>query len=92
MVERTNRTLVDIYHYLLQAKDLLTIFFAEVIYYANYLMNLVLTCAVSSMTLTEKWCGNKSSLVTSEHSYVLLGNIFLIIIEKIWFLRVILVL
>ena len=44
-------------HCLLQGKDLLTKFWDEAVYYANYLLNLVLIYAVSSITLVEKWCG-----------------------------------
>ena len=52
-------TLVNMAHYLLQAKFLSTKIWIEAIYCANYVMNLVLTCVVSSMTPIENWCGNK---------------------------------
>ena len=62
MVERKNCTLVELACYLLHAKDLLTKFWAEVVYYANYILNLVLTSLVSSMTPMKKLCGKKPSV------------------------------
>ena len=49
-------------HYLLQDKDIMTKFWVESIYYDNYLLNLVLTRVVSSMTPIKKWCGKKPSV------------------------------
>lgn len=46
-------------YYLLQAKYMLTMFWAKIVYYANYLMNLDLSRVVYSITLVEKWCGKK---------------------------------
>jgi len=47
---------------LLQAKDLPTKFWAEVVYCSNYVLNLVLTRAVSNMTPVDKWRGQKPSV------------------------------
>ena len=62
MDERNNGTLVEMAHYLLHAKDLLTKFWAKFFYYANYLLNLVLTRVDSFVTPIEKWC-KKNPLV-----------------------------
>jgi hypothetical protein len=48
-------------HCLLQAKDLSTHFWDEVVYYANYLLNHILTRAISSVTLVKRWCGKNPS-------------------------------
>ena len=61
MDERKKCTLIYMAHCILQDKDLLTKFWANVVYYANYLLNLVLTHAVNSMTPIDKWCVKKPS-------------------------------
>ena len=62
MVERKNQILVKMACSILQAKDLLTKFWAKVVYCENYLLNLILTCVVSPMTPIEKWCAKKDSV------------------------------
>ena len=62
MVERKNRTLVEMAHCLIQAKDLSNKLWDEVVYDASYLLNLVLTQLVSYMTIFKKWCGKKPSI------------------------------
>ena len=57
MDERKIHTLVEISHCLLQVKDLPTKFWVEAIYCSNYLLNLVSTHVVSSMTPIKSWCG-----------------------------------
>ena len=44
-------------HFLLQAKDLSTMFWVEAIYRANYLPNPFSIRVVNSMTSVKKWCG-----------------------------------
>lgn len=47
---------------LLQAKELPTKFWVEVVYYSNYLLNLILTRAVSDMNPIKKWSIRKPSI------------------------------
>lgn len=51
MFERKSITLVNMVHCLVQAKDMSTKFWDEVVYCDDYLFILVLTHVVSSMTL-----------------------------------------
>lgn len=62
MDKRKKHTLVEMAHYALHAKDLTTKFWAKVVYYSDYLLNLVLTRVVSYMTPVKKCCGNKPSV------------------------------
>lgn len=55
MVERKNRTLVEMAGCLLHAKDLPTQFWAEVACCSNYILNLFPTRSVSDITPVEKW-------------------------------------
>ena len=47
---------------LLQAKDLLTKFWVEFVYCANYLLNQISTREVCHVTPVEKWYGRKPSV------------------------------
>ena len=47
---------------LLHAKDLLTKFWAEVVYCENYLLNQILMREVYDVTPIKKWCGKKLSV------------------------------
>ena len=46
----------------LYAKDLPTTSWDEVVYYANYLLNMIPTREVCHVTPIEKWCGKKTSI------------------------------
>ena len=47
---------------LLRAKDLTMKFWAEVVYYKNYLLNQILMRVVCHVTPIKKWCGKKPSI------------------------------
>jgi len=47
---------------LLQDKDLPPHFWVEAVYYANYLLNRILTQVIPSMTLVKRWYGKKPSV------------------------------
>ena len=53
---------VEMARCLLQAKDLSTKFWDEVVYYENYFLNWILTRVVCHVTSIKKWCGNKPSI------------------------------
>ena len=64
-----NKTLVEMDRCLLQTKDMPIVFWVEVVYYANYLLNQVLTKEVGMVTPIEKWWG-KNPLVNHLRTFV----------------------
>jgi hypothetical protein len=52
---------------LLQDKDIPPCFWAEVVYYENYMLNHISTRVVPSMTPVKGWCGKNPSV---GHLYV----------------------
>jgi hypothetical protein len=63
VAEHKKRMLVEMARCLLHAKDMPLRFWVEGVYCAssNYLLNHILTRAVLSMILGERWCGKKPS-------------------------------
>ncbi|KAL0311966.1 UNVERIFIED_CONTAM: Copia protein [Sesamum radiatum] len=61
VLERKNRTIMEMARSMLQEKHLPKAFWAEAVYTAVYLLNRCLTKAVQKMTPTEAWSGKKPS-------------------------------
>ena len=74
----------------LQTKEISTKFWAEVIYYSIYLMNLVSIRVVIKSTLVEKWNGRKPYVRHLKYLDVLLGRISVIDAEINWMQKAIL--